>query len=132
MRISSSAVSLTVDDVPASSAFLAGHFGFTEEMAADGFASLSRDDGAVDVVFLRRGIEVLPADLRERHADGVIVAFVVDDLEAEQERLRGEGVAITLPIREEPWGERLLLVTDPNGIVYELVEWVQPTVTGAR
>ena len=39
---------------------------------------------------------------------------------------------LTLPIREEPWGERLLLVTDPNGIVYELVEWMQPTVTGAR
>jgi len=132
MRISSSTVSLTVDDVPASSAFLATHFGFTERMAADGFASLSRDDDAVDVVFLRRGLEVLPAGLRDRHADGVIVAFVVDDLEAEQERLRGEGVAITLPIREEPWGERLLLVTDPNGIVYELVEWVQPTVTGAR
>ena len=67
-----------------------------------------------------------------RRADGVIVAFVVEDLAAEQERLRGAGVVITLPIREEPWGERLLLVTDPNGIVYELVEWVRPTVTGAR
>jgi catechol 2,3-dioxygenase-like lactoylglutathione lyase family enzyme len=132
MRISSSAISLTVDDVPASSAFLAAHFGFTQRMAADGFASLGRDDGAVDVIFLRRGLQVLPPGLRERRADGVIVAFVVDDLAAEQERLRGEGVEITLPIREESWGERLLLVTDPNGIVYELVEWVQPTVTGAR
>jgi catechol 2,3-dioxygenase-like lactoylglutathione lyase family enzyme len=123
LRISSSAVSLTVDDVPASSKFLATHFGFTERMAADGFASLGRDDGAVDVIFLRRGIEVLPESLRERRADGVIVAFVVDDIEAEQERLRGEGVEITLPLREEPWGERLFMVTDPNGISYELVEW---------
>ena len=30
---------------------------------------------------------------------------------------------ITLPMREEPWGERLFMVQDPNGIVYELVEW---------
>ncbi len=124
MQISSSAVSLTVDDVPASSKFLATHFGFTERMSADGFASLGRDDGAMDVVFLRRGIEVLPEELRDRRASGTIVAFVVDDLDAEHERLQAEGAPITLPLREEPWGERLFMVTDPNGVPYELVEWV--------
>ena len=123
MRVSSSAVSLTVDDVPASSKFLATHLGFVERMAADGFAALGRDDGAMDVVFLRRGLEVLPEPLRDRPAAGVIVAFVVDDLDAEHERLRAEGVQITLPLREEPWGERLFMVEDPNGIAYELVEW---------
>ena len=123
MRVSSSAVSLTVDDVPASSKFLATHFGFVERMAADGFASLGRDDGALDVIFLRRGIEVLPESLRDRPAAGVIVVFVVDNLEAEQDRLRAEGVRITLPLREEPWGERLFMVEDPNGVAYELVEW---------
>ena len=123
MRVSSSAVSLTVDDVPASSKILATHFGFVERMAADGFASLGRADGALDVIFLRRGIEVLPESLRDRRAAGVIVAFVVDNLESEQERLRAEGVRITLPLREEPWGERLFMVEDPNGIAYELVEW---------
>jgi catechol 2,3-dioxygenase-like lactoylglutathione lyase family enzyme len=127
-----SAVSLTVDDVPASSKFLAAHFGFAERMAADGFASLYHPDSGPDIAFLRRGLEVLPADLRERRAEGVIVAFVVDDLSAEETRLRAEGVPITEPIREEPWGERLFMVTDPNGIVYELVEWVRSTVIPAR
>ena len=124
MQITSSAVSLTVDDVPASTQFLVTHFGFTERMSADGFASLGRDDGAVDLVFLRRGIEVLPEELRERRASGTIVAFVVDDLDGEHDRLRAAGVPITLPLREEPWGERLFMVTDPNGVTYELVEWV--------
>ncbi|SDT72670.1 VOC family protein [Actinoplanes derwentensis] len=127
MQITSSAISLTVDDVPASSKFLADHFGYAERMSADGFTSLGREDGGVDVVFLRRGIEVLPPELRAVHTAGTIVAFVVTDLDAEQARLRAEGVEPTLPIREEPWGERLLLVTDPNGVVYELVEWVTTT-----
>ena len=126
MRIVSSAVSLTVDDVRASSKFLETHFGFAERMSADGFASLSRDDAGIDVVFLRRGLEVLPEHLREKTVSGAIVAFVVDNLEAEQDRLRAEGVEITLPLREEPWGERLFMVTDPNGIAYELVEWPAP------
>ena len=44
MKITASAVSLNVDDVAASVRFLTGHFGFTEEMSADGFASLGRPD----------------------------------------------------------------------------------------
>ncbi|MFI5494299.1 VOC family protein [Actinoplanes sp. NPDC051859] len=126
MRISSSVVSLTVDDVPASSKFLATHFGFTERMSADGFAALSHDDAAMDICFLRRGLEVLPVELRQQTASGTIIAFVVDDLSAEHERLQAGGAPITLPPREEAWGERLFMVTDPNGIAYELVEWATP------
>jgi len=45
VQITASAVSLNVADVPASAAFLTSHFGFRQEMAADGFASLAREDG---------------------------------------------------------------------------------------
>lgn len=126
MQITSTAVSLTVDDVRASSDFLTSHLGFTEQMSADGFAALGRDDSQMSVVLLRRGIDVLPEDLRHQPAAGVIVAFVVTDLDAEEARLRREGVPITMPLREEPWGERLFMVTDPSGVVYELAEWAEP------
>ncbi|MBW5480534.1 VOC family protein [Streptomyces bambusae] len=127
MQIINTAICLTVDDVPASVSFLTSHFGFTEAMAADGFASLTRPD-TPSVIFHRRGLEVLPEGFRDRHADGVILAFVVDDLHTEYERLRAEGVAITLEPREEPWGEKLFMVADPNGVSIELVEWA----TGAE
>lgn len=123
MHITATAISLTVDDVPASSQFLATHFGYTERMAADGFASLSHPESGPDIVFLRRGIETLPSWMRLQPAEGVIVAFVVDDLAAEFARLSAAGAPISLPIREEPWGERLFMVADPNGVPYELVEW---------
>lgn len=55
MQITASAVSLNVADVPASAAFLTSHFGFRQDMAADGFASLAREDAGMNVVFLRRG-----------------------------------------------------------------------------
>ncbi len=123
MRITSTAVSLNVDDVPASSAFLARHFGFREEMAADGFASLTRADAGVNVVFLHRGLPTLPADQRDVHAAGLILAFVVEDLEGELARLQAEGVAITMPLTAEEWGERAFQVRDPNGVVVQLVDW---------
>ena len=123
MRITATAVSLNVDDVPASSTFLVRHLGFREEMAADGFASLSRGDAGVNVVFLRRGLPTLPADQRDVHAAGLILAFVVDDLEGELRRLQDEGVAITMPLTVEEWGERAFQVRDPNGVIVQLVDW---------
>jgi uncharacterized glyoxalase superfamily protein PhnB len=123
MKITASAVSLNVEDPAASAAFLRDHFGFEEEMAADGFASLRRPDAAMNVVFLRRGLPTLPSDQRDAHATGVILAFVVDDLEGELARLEGEGVAITMPLTVEEWGERAFQVRDPNGVIVQLVDW---------
>jgi uncharacterized glyoxalase superfamily protein PhnB len=130
VQVTSSAVSLNVADVSASSAFFSTHLGFTEQMAADGFASLTRADAAMDVVLLRRGLEVLPEGFREQHAAGVILALVIDDIDAELTRLRQEGVAITMALREEEWGERLFQVTDPNGVVVQLVQWATPVGGG--
>ena len=123
MKITSAAVALNVDDVRASSAFLTEHFGFREEMAADGFASLARDDSGMHVIFLRRGLETLPADQRDDRAQGLILAFDVEDLEGELARLEAEGVAITMPLTEEEWGERAFQVRDPNGVIVQLVDW---------
>ena len=123
MRITASAVSLNVEDVPASSAFLVDHFGFHEEMAADGFASLSRPDTGMNVIYLRRGLPTLPADQRDDHANGLILAFTVDDLDGELERLQAEGVPITMPLTSEEWGERAFQVRDPNGVIVQLVDW---------
>jgi predicted enzyme related to lactoylglutathione lyase len=123
VKITSSAVSLNVDDVAASSSFLVEHFGFQEAMAADGFASLTRPDAGMNVVYLRRGLETLPADQRDEHAAGLILAFVVEDLEGELARIRAEGVAVTMPLTEEEWGERAFQVRDPNGVIVQLVDW---------
>ena len=123
MNVSASTLSLTVADVDASRDFLCTHLGYEVAMAQDGFASLTRGDAAVDVVLLRRGTEVLPAEQRDREATGLILALTVTDLDAEEARLRAAGAPITMPLREEPWGERLFQLTDPNGVVVQLVEW---------
>lgn len=130
MKITSSAVSLNVDDVEASSSFLVEHFGFQQVMAADGFASLTRPDAGMNVVFLRRGLPTLPADQRDDRATGLILAFVVEDLEGELARIQDEGVTVTMPLTEEEWGERAFQVRDPNGVIVQLVDWNGSSGTG--
>ena len=125
MKITASAISLNLDDVMASAAFATEHFGFREEMAADGFVSLAREDAGFNLIFLRTGLATFkPERLRGRQADGLLVVFVVEDIDGEYVRLQQEGVPITTPIETEPWGERFFQVTDPNGVTFQLVQWV--------
>jgi uncharacterized glyoxalase superfamily protein PhnB len=123
MKVTACAVSLNVEDVAAATAFFVDHFGFRTEMAADGFASLARDDTGMNVIFLRRGLSTLPVEQRDDHARGLILALTVDDLESELARLQAEGVTITMPLTSEEWGERAFQVRDPNGVIVQLVDW---------
>ncbi len=125
MQITASAMSINVPDPIASAEFLKRHFGFQEEMAADGFVSLGRSDAGFSVVYLRTGLPTFkPAALAGHDADGLLVVFVVSDIDAEYERLAGEGIEFTTPIETEDWGERYFQVTDPNGVVIQLVQWM--------
>jgi hypothetical protein len=84
VRITASAISLNVDDVGASASFVKQHFGFNEDMSADGFVSLSRADAGFNLIFLRTGLASFkPESLRGRRADGLLVVFVVEDVDAE-------------------------------------------------
>ncbi|MFI9330098.1 VOC family protein [Kitasatospora sp. NPDC052868] len=124
MNVVSSAVSLTVTDPAASSRFFTTHLGFREVVVDEDVVELCRDDAAVDLILVRRDLE--------QHGSGqgptdVIVSFAVTGIAAEYERLRNEGAGLAVTLQQEPWGELVVRVTDPNGVVVQLTEWVPPT-----
>ena len=55
---------------------------------------------------------------------GLLLALVVDDLDAEFARIVAAGGNVVTPPETEPWGERFCQFADPNGIVWQLVQWV--------
>ncbi|MBF6098802.1 VOC family protein [Nocardia cyriacigeorgica] len=125
MRITESAISLNVADPQASAKFVTDHLGFTEKMSADGFVSLAREDAGMNLIYLRTGLKSFkPASAAGSAGDGLLIVFVVDDIDTEYARLRSEGVPIVTPIETEEWGERYFQMADPNGILYQLVQWV--------
>jgi uncharacterized glyoxalase superfamily protein PhnB len=125
MQITGSAISLNVADPQASAKFAIDHLGFTEQMSAEGFVAVTRADAGFNICYLRTGLNSFkPKDQAGAAGEGLLVAFVVDEIDAEYERLRGEGVPIVTPIETEPWGERYFQMRDPNGIVLQLVQWV--------
>ncbi|MBI2245031.1 MAG: VOC family protein [Nocardioides sp.] len=125
MRISATAISLNVADVAASATFARDQLGFTEAMAADGFVSLEHPGAGVNLVFLRTGLATFkPQEIAGPAGQGLLLAFVVDDLDSEFARIAASGARVVTPPETEPWGERYCQFADGNGIVWQLVEWV--------
>ncbi len=124
MRITESAISLNVADVEASSAWAQQHLGFKEVMAADGFCSLAHPEAGFHLIYLRTGLPTFKPASAAGRADGLLVVFTVEDIDADYARLREQEVEIVTPIETEPWGERYFQMADPNGVTYQLVQWV--------
>jgi hypothetical protein len=61
-------LTLNVEDIFASSDFLINHVGFQQEMAADGLASMARDDAGMSLAFVAESSYSLRVAIRERTA----------------------------------------------------------------
>jgi predicted enzyme related to lactoylglutathione lyase len=59
----------------------------------------------------------------------VIIEFIVDDVDAEWERLRGQVAEVVTEPTTMPWGNRALLFRDPDG---NLVNLFTPVIDMAR
>ncbi len=46
---------------------------------------------------------------------GVVLNFMVDDVDAEYERLIEAGLSTVMPLEDHPWGDRGFSVADPLG-----------------
>lgn len=57
---------------------------------------------------------------------GVFLTIEVEDVDAEYQRIRETGVSITIPLRDEPWGDRHFAITDPNGVGIDIVKYTSP------
>jgi len=125
MNITNSAISLNVADEVASAAFLEEHLGFEREMQQEGFVSLRREGVGFNVIFLRTGLATFkPSTHAGAAGQGLLLVFVVDDIDAEWKKITAKGVSVATEIETEPWGERFFQILDPNGVIIQFVQWM--------
>jgi uncharacterized glyoxalase superfamily protein PhnB len=125
LKITETALSLNVSDVAASAEFAKQHFGFTETMSADGFVALAHPTAGFSIALLRVGLSTFkPERIAGPAGQGLLIAFVVEDVDTEFARISAAGAEVVTPPETEPWGERYCQFADPNGIVWQLVHWV--------
>ncbi|WP_193047431.1 VOC family protein [Mycolicibacterium baixiangningiae] len=125
MNVTATAISLNVPDPQASADFLSEHVGYTAAMQDDGFVSLEHPGGGPNVVYLRTGLPTFkPAHRAGSAGDGLLLVFVVEDVDAVYEGVRAGGAPVVTAPETEPWGERYCQFEDPNGIIVQFVQWM--------
>ena len=112
-----------VDDVQAAVDFYTGHLGFTlRSTAAPAFADVSRGNLRLLLAGPASSAGRPMPDGRTPGPGGWNrIHFIVDDIEAEVARLRGEGVSFRNDIVTGPGGKQIL-AEDPSGNVVELFQ----------
>jgi catechol 2,3-dioxygenase-like lactoylglutathione lyase family enzyme len=112
-----------VDDVEASIGFYTEHFGFTVlSSAAPAFADVARDNLRLLLSGPKSSAGRPMPDGRQPAPGGWNrIHFIVDDIDAEVERLRAAGVTFRNEVIEGPGG-RQVVVDDPSGNPIELFQ----------
>ncbi|MEU8241174.1 VOC family protein [Actinoplanes missouriensis] len=105
-----------VEDVNASLGFYRDLLGFTETYRFDDFVSLQLGTSAISVVQVtggQDGSHGLP--IRPRAGHQFELCVYTDDVDAAIDELRDRGVPVLVEPADQPWGERMAYVADPDG-----------------
>lgn len=114
-------------DVAGTSSFYQRHFDFKPMFESDWYVHLqSNAEPSVNLAVIQHDHETIPAYARGV-TKGVILTFEVEDVDAEDARLRAEGIPVVSPLRSEDHGQRHAVYRDPNGIVIDVITPIPPT-----
>jgi uncharacterized glyoxalase superfamily protein PhnB len=118
---------LMTDDVAGLSAFYQAHFRFKPLFESDWYVHLqSAEDEGVNLAILSGDHATIPEAGRGRAA-GLLLNFEVADVDAVYEELRGKGLPILLPLRDEPFGQRHFITQDPAGVLIDVIKPIPPS-----
>lgn len=116
---------LHVRDVPASSRFYQDHFGFEAVFESDWYVQLRGGAKGQELALITFDHETIPPEARQPTAN-LILSFEVEDAAAAAARLEQAGVTIVQPLRDEVFGQRHFIATDPNGILLDVITPIEP------
>lgn len=118
---------LMVDEVGPSASFYVEHFGFRPLFESDWYVHLQlAEDETVNLALLQGDHETIPPEGRGR-ARGLLINFEVDDPDALYERAKSAGLPILRTLRDEPFGQRHFITSDPNGVLIDVIKPIQPS-----
>ncbi|MEM7636137.1 MAG: VOC family protein [Pseudomonadota bacterium] len=107
-------------DVQKSSAFYENLLGMTRHFDSDWFIILThRDIEGLEFGILQRDHAIVPAGIRAAPA-GVIVTFVVADCDEVYRKAIAANASVIEPPTDMPYGQRRMLLHDPDGTVLDI------------
>src|SRR3990167_11272117 len=119
---------LMTDRVAETARFHETHFRFTRQFDSDWYVHLqSTEDASVNLAILDRDHATIPEAARGQQASGLLLNFEVADVDAEYQRAVAQGLTLLLALRDEDFGQRHFIVQDPNGVMIDVIQPIQPS-----
>ncbi|MFC5064923.1 VOC family protein [Actinomycetospora atypica] len=113
------------DRLPETRDFYVQLLGFEVAFDSDFYVALRSpsdgpgDDVPCELAVWAVGHEMVPPPYRADPA-GIVLTFVVDDVDALHIEARRQGLLVVAPPRDQFYGRRRMLVTDPNGLLVDV------------
>src|SRR5918996_2794989 len=127
MRINLVGIALMADDPTASAQSFVEHFGFTVNTDIGWYVNTQHEGHMnLSLDFVQRDHESSADVLKSKPVAGTLLAFLVDDVDAEERWLRQAGLDFVLPLTTEGWGQRRFQVMGPDRVVVEVLQMVPP------
>jgi lactoylglutathione lyase len=118
-------VILFVGDLERSVVFYRDVLGVPFKLEGDGYVEFATRGARLGLYDRNRLGELTGQGTDAPGQPGGEVVFLVEDVDAEAERLRGAGATVLKGPLDRAWGHRTLHVLDPDGFVVELAEEIQ-------
>lgn len=132
MKITSYYPVIMTGAVAATADFYTAHFGFEETFSSDWYVHLrSKDDPSVNLAVLDGSHATIPETGRGR-ISGLLLNFEVEDPDAVYAQVTAAGLPILIPLRDEAFGQRHFITSDPNGVLIDVIKPIAPSAEFAE
>ncbi|CDQ41598.1 MULTISPECIES: VOC family protein [Virgibacillus] len=117
---------ILTDDVSRSVDFFVSHFQFEVVFEIDWYVSLRLD--SFELAVLHHHHDTVPSEIRQQITTSLILNLEVKDVDALYDRLiREHHLPIVLDLRNEDFGQRHFITSDPNGILIDVIQAITPS-----
>lgn len=106
--------------------FYVAHLGFRPSFEATWFSLLSASDGSASIAFMTPDHPSAPPGPEAFSGKGMCIEFQVEDARRAFEAFTANGLEVTYPLTDEPFGQRRFGFHDPAGVWVDIIEQIEP------
>lgn len=126
MRLNSFYPVLMTKKVKETSAFYQQYFGFSVVFDADWYMSLKQEETGDEFAILQAIHETVPSSFG-KSVQGLILNFEVENVdEVYQQLIKEKQLPLHLDLRDEAFGQRHFITSDPNGVLIDVITAIPP------
>jgi uncharacterized glyoxalase superfamily protein PhnB len=117
---------LMTEKVKETGEFYQKFFGFSVVFEADWYMSLKQEETGAELAILQASHETVPSSFG-KSVQGLILNFeVVDVDQVYQKLIKEHRLPLHLTLRDEAFGQRHFITSDPNGVLIDVITVIPP------